>query len=105
MRPTFRAQVVTALTRDKELLNQMFLRCGKKEFEYIKSGARHSAVRPVTDSHCPLRSLGAVMGFFFGVVQLGVWCGRLLLRLFLFCDRRARARPAGRSTAASGCSR
>ena len=46
--------MVSALVRDKALLNEMFLRCGAKEFRYIKV-------------------LGGQIGFMFGVLQMIVW--------------------------------
>lgn len=45
---------VVALTQNKELLNQMFLKCGEQEFKFI------------------IRS-GWYFGFIFGLVQMVVW--------------------------------
>ena len=45
---------VSALTNNKELLNQMFLECGEAEFRFIKKS-------------------GFYFGFLFGLVQMVVW--------------------------------
>ena len=45
---------VTALTQNKQLLNQVFLNCGKQEFRFIE----HS---------------GFYFGFAFGIIQMVVW--------------------------------
>ncbi len=45
---------VTALTQNKELLNQMFLKCGEEEFKFIKKS-------------------GFYFGFLFGLIQMIVW--------------------------------
>ncbi len=47
-------QVLKALVNDKELLNEIFLRCGATEFRFIKIS-------------------GAWIGFFFGLIQMGIW--------------------------------
>jgi uncharacterized membrane protein YheB (UPF0754 family) len=49
-----KAMVLKALTTDKELLNEIFLRCGKTEFRLIKVS-------------------GAWIGFLFGLIQMGIW--------------------------------
>ncbi|SFT04941.1 DUF445 domain-containing protein [Saccharopolyspora flava] len=49
-----KAMVVTALVRDKELLNRIFLEAGDKEFQFI-------------------RRSGAVFGFVIGLVQMSAW--------------------------------
>jgi uncharacterized membrane protein YheB (UPF0754 family) len=46
--------VVSALTNNKQLLVDMFQRCGWKELEFIKV-------------------LGAYLGFFFGLIQMIIW--------------------------------
>jgi uncharacterized membrane protein YheB (UPF0754 family) len=45
---------VSALTQNKELLNQMFLKCGEEEFKFIKKS-------------------GFYFGFLFGLIQMIVW--------------------------------
>jgi len=45
---------VSSLTQNKELLNQMFLKCGEEEFKFIKKS-------------------GLYFGFLFGLVQMIVW--------------------------------
>ena len=45
---------VSSLTQNKELLNQMFLKCGENEFVFIKRS-------------------GLYFGFLFGLVQMVVW--------------------------------
>ncbi len=45
---------VSSLTKNKELLNQMFLKCGEEEFKFIKKS-------------------GLYFGFIFGLVQMIVW--------------------------------
>ncbi|TDD87592.1 DUF445 domain-containing protein [Saccharopolyspora karakumensis] len=49
-----KSMVVTALVRDKELLNRIFLEAGGKEFQFI-------------------RRSGAVFGFVIGLVQMSAW--------------------------------
>jgi uncharacterized membrane protein YheB (UPF0754 family) len=49
-----KAMVVGALVENKALLNELFLKCGEKEFRYIKV-------------------LGAKIGFLFGLAQMAVW--------------------------------
>jgi uncharacterized membrane protein YheB (UPF0754 family) len=49
-----KSMVVTALVRDKELLNRIFLEAGGKEFQFI-------------------RRSGAVFGFIIGLVQMSAW--------------------------------
>jgi len=46
--------VVRSLVKDKALLNNIFIRCGNKEIEFI-------------------RNSGATMGLLFGIVQMIVW--------------------------------
>ena len=46
--------VVSALVNNKQLLVDMFQRCGWKELEFIKV-------------------LGAYLGFFFGLIQMVIW--------------------------------
>lgn len=46
--------VVSALMADKDLLNQMFITCGKKELRFIKI-------------------LGGYFGFLFGAIQMSIW--------------------------------
>jgi len=57
------SMVVGQLTKDKQLLNQTFIRCGYKELSFI-------------------RNSGAYLGGLFGVLQLGIW----LLIYFLAPD-------------------
>lgn len=45
---------VSSLTKNKELLNHMFLKCGEEEFKFIKKS-------------------GLYFGFVFGLVQMVVW--------------------------------
>lgn len=45
---------VSSLTQNKELLNQMFLKCGEEEFKFIKKS-------------------GFYFGFLFGLIQMLVW--------------------------------
>jgi len=45
---------VSSLTQNKELLNQMFLKCGEDEFKFIKKS-------------------GFYFGFLFGLIQMLVW--------------------------------
>lgn len=49
-----KGMMVAHLTKDKALLNEMFLRCGHKEFRFIE----HS---------------GFYFGFLFGLIQMTVW--------------------------------
>ena len=49
-----KSMVVSALVRDKELLNRIFLEAGGKEFQFI-------------------RRSGAVFGFVIGLVQMSAW--------------------------------
>jgi uncharacterized membrane protein YheB (UPF0754 family) len=49
-----KACVVDVLVRDRRILNDTFLLCGKEEFEFIKIS-------------------GFYLGFFFGLLQMGVW--------------------------------
>ncbi|TWG07479.1 DUF445 domain-containing protein [Saccharopolyspora dendranthemae] len=49
-----KSMVVSALVRDKELLNRIFLEAGDKEFQFI-------------------RRSGAVFGFIIGLVQMSAW--------------------------------
>ena len=46
--------VINRLTEDKELLNNMFLKCGKEEFKFIERS-------------------GLYFGFIFGLIQMIVW--------------------------------
>lgn len=46
--------VIKRLTKDKELLNDMFLKCGKEEFKFIERS-------------------GLYFGFIFGLIQMVVW--------------------------------
>ena len=46
--------VIKRLTEDKELLNNMFLKCGKEEFKFIERS-------------------GLYFGFIFGLIQMIVW--------------------------------
>lgn len=49
-----KAMVVETLVKDKKLLNQIFLKCGEKEFKFIERS-------------------GAYFGFVFGLIQMSVW--------------------------------
>jgi len=49
-----KACVVDVLVRDRSILNETFLLCGKEEFEFIKVS-------------------GFYLGFLFGLLQMGVW--------------------------------
>ncbi len=49
-----RQMMVEALTREPELLNRIFLRCGEKEFKFIERS-------------------GLYFGFLFGIIQMFVW--------------------------------
>ena len=46
--------VIKRLTQDKELLNNMFLKCGKEEFKFIERS-------------------GLYFGFIFGLIQMIIW--------------------------------
>ncbi len=45
---------VSSLVQNKELLNQMFLKCGEEEFKFIKRS-------------------GLYFGFLFGLIQMAIW--------------------------------
>lgn len=49
-----RGMVITTLVKDKNLLNQMFLKCGEEEFKFIEKS-------------------GAYFGFAFGLIQMVIW--------------------------------
>ena len=49
-----RGMVIATLLKDKKLLNEMFLKCGEKEFKFIEKS-------------------GAYFGFLFGLVQMVIW--------------------------------
>lgn len=49
-----KTMIVKRLTRDKALMNEIFLKCGKEEFKFIERS-------------------GLYFGFLFGLVQMGVW--------------------------------
>ena len=49
-----KAMVIKALLKDKQLLNEIFLRCGELEFKFIKRS-------------------GLYFGFFFGIIQAVIW--------------------------------
>ncbi len=49
-----KGMVITTLLLDKQLLNEMFLKCGEKEFKFIEKS-------------------GAYFGFIFGLIQMVVW--------------------------------
>ena len=46
--------VIKRLMQDKELLNEIFLKCGREEFKFIERS-------------------GLYFGFLFGLIQMGVW--------------------------------
>jgi len=49
-----KATSIDALVKDKDLLNQIFLQCGEKEFRFIERS-------------------GVFFGLLFGLVQMGIW--------------------------------
>jgi len=49
-----RGMVIATLLRDKRLLNEMFLKCGEKEFKFIERS-------------------GGYFGFLFGLIQMVLW--------------------------------
>lgn len=49
-----RGMVISTLVRDKNLLNQIFIKCGEEEFKFIERS-------------------GAYFGFVFGLIQMVIW--------------------------------
>ena len=49
-----KTMVIKALVNDKQLLNDIFLECGRKEFEFVKIS-------------------GLYFGFLFGMIQMAIW--------------------------------
>ena len=49
-----RGMVISTLLKDKQLLNEMFLKCGEEEFKFIEKS-------------------GGYFGFLFGLIQMVVW--------------------------------